>query len=50
MTAQLHCRFMRVGNALYPDDHLLIELYILSHAMLITAAHICPVPPGYLHI
>jgi hypothetical protein len=37
MTAQVFCRFMRVGNALYPEDHLLIELYILCYAKLITA-------------
>ena len=37
MTAQLFCRFMRVGNALYPEDHLSIELYILCYAKLMTA-------------
>lgn len=38
IAAQLFlCRFMRVGNALYPEDHLLIELYILCYAKLITA-------------
>jgi len=37
MTAQLNCRFARVGNALYPENHLSLELYILSFAKLITA-------------